>query len=95
MKISLKEVDHIARLARLRLSGEDPMVYARQLSDILAYIDNLNELDTSDVEPTSHVLPMRNVFRGDVPEESLSVEDALRNAPLKKENFYRVPKIIE
>ena len=95
MKISGADVEHIARLARLGLTGDEKDVYGAQLNDILDYVDKLNELDTSGVEPTSHVIPVNNVFRDDVPGTSLSREDALKNAPQVAEGFYRVPKIIE
>ncbi len=95
MKISLKEVSHIAHLARLELSQEELERFSVQLSNILSYMEKLNELDTSDIEPTSHVIPLKNVFREDQVFPSLSVQDALRNAPEKSDNFFRVPRIIE
>jgi len=95
MKLSSKEVEHIAMLARLKLTEEEKELFSEQLSKILEYIEKLNELDTEDVEPTSHVIPLRNVFREDHPAPSLSVDDALKNAPDRAGSFYRVPKIIE
>ncbi|NOY65495.1 MAG: Asp-tRNA(Asn)/Glu-tRNA(Gln) amidotransferase subunit GatC [Nitrospirae bacterium] len=95
MRISSKEVEHIAMLARLKLTEEEKELFSEQLSKILDYIEKLNELDTVDVEPTSHVIPLRNVFRKDEPAQSLSVDDALKNAPDRAGSFYRVPKIIE
>ena len=92
MKIS---IDHIANLARLSLSGEEREMFGQQLESILSYMDTLNELDTGAIEPTSHVLAIRNVTREDVNTPSLVMEDALSNAPDKTEKFYRVPKIIE
>ncbi len=89
------DVEHIARLARLRLSGEERKKFGVQLSSILTYVEKLNELDTSGVEPTSHVLAMGNVMREDVLRASLSADDALMNAPDRADDFYRVPKIIE
>lgn len=88
-------VEKIALLSMLHLTEEEKKLYAEQLDSILEYINKLNELDTTDVEPTSHVLPLKNVFREDIAGSSLSREDALRNAPDKQEGFYRVPKIIE
>ncbi len=95
MKITLEEVEHIARLARLKLTEEEKILYSEQLSKILDYIEKLNELDTTDVEPTSHVLPIKNVFREDTPEPSLPVDEALKNAPQRAGPYYRVPRIIE
>ena len=95
MKISREEIEHIAELARLTLSEEEKDLFGLQLSGILDYMDKLNELNTGDVEPTSHVLPLNNVMREDAPLPSLAREDALQNAPSRTEKFYRVPKIIE
>ncbi len=95
MKISGSDVEHIARLARLGLTGDEKDVYSVQLDEILEYVDKLNELETSGVEPTSHVIPVKNVFREDLPGTSLPREEALRNAPQVTDGFYRVPKIIE
>ncbi len=95
MKISKTDVEHIAMLARLKLSEDEKITYSEQLSNILDYIDKLNELDTADVEPTSHVLEITNVFREDKLQESLHPDEALNNAPDRKDNFYRVPRIIE
>jgi aspartyl-tRNA(Asn)/glutamyl-tRNA(Gln) amidotransferase subunit C len=92
MKIS---IDHIANLARLSLSDGERELFGNQLESILSYMDTLNELDTKDIEPTSHVLAIRNVTREDVHTPCLDREDALFNAPDKTEKFYRVPKIIE
>lgn len=95
MKISDKEIEHIALLSRLEISEEEKKIFAEQLSTILDYIDKLNELDTHDIEPTSHVIPLNNVMREDIPSPSLLREDALMNAPEHTEKFYRVPKIID
>jgi aspartyl-tRNA(Asn)/glutamyl-tRNA(Gln) amidotransferase subunit C len=95
MKITMKEVEHVARLARLELTGEEKERMRAQLDSILTYIDKLNELDTSAVEPTSHVLPMMNVFRDDEVRPSLSQEETLANAPDRQDLFFRVPRILE
>jgi len=95
MKITMKEVDHVARLARLELTDDEKERMRAQLDSILSYIDKLNELDTSAVEPTSHVLPMMNVFRDDEVRPSLSQEEALANAPDRQDLFFRVPRILE
>ena len=92
MKIS---IEHIAHLARLSLSEKEKELFSGQLDGILNYMEKLNELDTKDIEPTSHVIALNNVTRDDVPAPSLSREEALLNAPDKTEKFYRVPKIIE
>jgi len=95
VKISREEIEHIAVLARLSLSEEEKKVFGPQLSSILGYMEKLNELDTSDTEPTSHVLPLSDVMREDIPIDSLPREEALKNAPAHTDKFYRVPKIIE
>ncbi|MFQ5882657.1 MAG: Asp-tRNA(Asn)/Glu-tRNA(Gln) amidotransferase subunit GatC [Candidatus Methylomirabilales bacterium] len=95
MKITREEVEHVARLARLGLSEEERQRMRSQLDSILAYIDKLNQLDTSQVEPTSHVIPMTDVYRGDAVCPSLPQEEALTNAPDRQEAFFRVPRILE
>ena len=95
MKITIKEVEHVARLARLELTDEEKERMRAQLDSILTYIDKLNELDTSAVEPTSHVLPMMNIFRDDEVRPSLSQEETLANAPDRQDLFFRVPRILE
>lgn len=95
MKISLKDVSHIAHLARLELSKEELERFSKQLSDILSYMEKLNELDTSNIEPTSHVIPLKNVLREDLVAPSLLPDDALKNAPDRTDNFFSVPRIIE
>lgn len=95
MRITLQEVEHVARLARLALSDEEKEQMRSQLDRILGYIEKLNQLDTTGVEPTSHVIPMTNVFREDAVIPSLSRDEALANAPDGLEGFFRVPRIIE
>jgi aspartyl-tRNA(Asn)/glutamyl-tRNA(Gln) amidotransferase subunit C len=95
MRISKKEIEHIASLARLYLSEEEKELFGLQLSSILDYMEKLNELDTKDIKPTSHVLPLSNVMRDDIPRPSIPREDALLNAPDHTDKFFRVPKIIE
>lgn len=87
--------EHLARLARLSLTGEENDLFGKQLDSILTYMEKLNELDTTQVEPTSHVLSLNNVMREDAPAPSLKREESLMNAPDHTEQFYRVPKIIE
>jgi len=95
MKITKEQIQHIAVLSRLNLSEEEKDLFGSQLSSILDYMDQLNELDTRETEPTSHVLSLSNVMRDDVLTSSLPGEEALKNAPSRSENFYRVPRIIE
>ena len=95
MKIYSKDIKHVAMLARITLSEEETEIFGRQLSDIVEYIEQLNEIDTNDIEPTSHVMPLTNVFREDIIRASLPRVDMLKNAPDSNEKFYVVPKIIE
>lgn len=95
MKISKEEVKHIAMLSRLEFNEEEIGVYQEQLSRILDYIEKLNEIDTTLVEPTSHVIELKNVFRDDNVKDSISRDEALKNAPDQTDKFFRVPKIIE
>jgi len=95
MRLTPEEVDHIALLARLELSPQEKERAATELSQILDYFEKLNELDTSDVEPTDHVMPMQNVLRPDVSRPSLSPEAALQNAPEQAGNMFQVPRVVE
>jgi aspartyl-tRNA(Asn)/glutamyl-tRNA(Gln) amidotransferase subunit C len=94
MKVDIAEVEHVAHLARLRLSAEEKQLFTGQLNAILDYIEKLNELDTSGVEATFHVVPHHNVMRGDEVKGSFSSEVSLENAPDKAQGCFRVPKII-
>lgn len=89
------EIGHVALLARLKLTDDETKLFSRQVGSILDYINKLNELDIKDMEPTAHVLPLKNVFREDKSRTSLPREKALQNAPESNDTFYRVPKIIE
>ena len=95
MKITKQEVEHVAKLARLELSQQEKEKLTDQLSNILTYVETLNSLDTKGVEPTAHVLDLKNVMRDDVVVPGLSQEQALANAPDKAAGHYKVPKIIE
>lgn len=95
MKITRTEVEHVARLARLELSDPELDTFTQQMDAILAYVEKLNTLDTDGIIPTSHAVPMENAFRPDLPTPSLTVEDAVANAPQHAESFFRVPKVIE
>lgn len=94
-KFDKTTVEYTAKLARMKLSDEESSVLSSQLADILKYIEKLNQVDTSKVEPTSHVLPLKNVFREDKVRPSLKPEDVLKNASQKEGNFFKVPRIIE
>lgn len=95
MAISEKDVEHVALLGRLHLTPEEKKNMTQDLNTILQYVEKINELDTTHVEPTSHVLPIRNVTREDVVIPSPGQEVMLKNAPDKENGFFRVPPVIE
>jgi aspartyl-tRNA(Asn)/glutamyl-tRNA(Gln) amidotransferase subunit C len=95
MKITEDTVLAVAKLARLTITDDQRKQFAKQLSSILTYAEQLNKVNTNNVEPTSHVLPLSNVFREDQARASLSVDAVVANAPEKEGHFFKVPKIIE
>ena len=94
MKVETGEVEHVARLARLKLSEAEKGLFTDQLNAILDYMEKLNELDTGAIEPTFHVVSHHNVMREDEVKESHPQEVSLENAPDKAQGCFRVPKII-
>jgi len=94
MPITLKDVEYVANLAKLELSKEEKKRFQKELDNIIKYIDQLNELDTENVPITSHVVFLQNVLRKDEVLPSLSPDEALANAPEKKDGFFKVPKVI-
>jgi aspartyl-tRNA(Asn)/glutamyl-tRNA(Gln) amidotransferase subunit C len=94
MKITLKDVEKVAKLARLEVSPAEKEAFANQLSQIVTYVETLKQYDTTGVEPTATVLGQVNVFRDDAIRPSLSVEQALANAPQREADGFSVPKII-
>jgi aspartyl-tRNA(Asn)/glutamyl-tRNA(Gln) amidotransferase subunit C len=94
MKITLEEVEHVARLARLEVSPDEKEELTRQMNRILQYVEKLNELDTTGVSPTSHAIDLENAFRDDAAEASLPRDASLENAPESNGAEFVVPKII-
>jgi len=94
-KISLEQVRHVARLARLELDAADEQSLQANLSEILSYIDTLNELDTTDIAPTAQVGEAGTPMRDDVVTNRPAPDEMLFNAPEREGNFFKVPKIIE
>ena len=94
-RITLEEVEYVAALARLELPPSELELLTEQLGRILEYIDKLNELDTTDVEPTSHVLPIRNVVRPDEVGEPMDRDKALALSPEDHEGYFEVPRVVE
>jgi aspartyl-tRNA(Asn)/glutamyl-tRNA(Gln) amidotransferase subunit C len=95
MSITDKDVQYIAKLARLKVEDNETAKLAEELGSILGYIQKLGELDTDGVEPTSHILDLYSVTREDIAKPSLGVERALANAPDADNGYFRVPKVIE
>jgi aspartyl-tRNA(Asn)/glutamyl-tRNA(Gln) amidotransferase subunit C len=95
VRLSQREVEHIALLSRLKLTDEERERMTTQLNDIIGFFEQLGELDTTDVEPTSHVISMSNVLREDKVRPSLPVEDVLENAPDRAGDTFRVPRVVE
>jgi aspartyl-tRNA(Asn)/glutamyl-tRNA(Gln) amidotransferase subunit C len=94
MAVTKKDVEKIAELARLKFSEEELENFTPQMNEILSYMDKLNELDTENVKPLSHPVELTNVFREDELKNSISTEEALKNAPAKDEHHFKVPKVI-
>ncbi len=89
------DVDHVARLARLALTEEERERFRSQLRVILEHAERVREVAAEDVPPTSHPVPMRNVFRDDEPEPTLSKQEALAGAPEAEKGQFKVPRIVE
>ncbi len=88
-------VKHIAALAKLEFKDNEIDIFSEQFKEIVEYIDTLNEVELGDVESLSQITDFENVLRKDVTQSSVSLEEALKNAPKKNENFFKVPKVIE
>jgi len=94
MAVSIEEVKHIAQLAKLKFTDEELQDFTHSFNDILQYMEMLNRVDTVNVVPLSHPVEMTNVFRDDVLKQSVTTEEALKNAPDSDEEFFKVPKVI-
>ena len=94
-KLNEDAVRHVAHLARLAVSDEEVAMFSRQLSAVLEYVARLDKLDTRDVPPTAHPLPLSNVLRNDVVGECVTNEVALKNAPDAQAGMFRVPKVLD
>jgi aspartyl-tRNA(Asn)/glutamyl-tRNA(Gln) amidotransferase subunit C len=94
-RISKDQVKHVAHLARLAVTDEEAELLTEQLDKIIGFAEELNELDTDNVEPTTHVLELKNILREDEVRNSVSVEEAMKNAPAQKDGQFKVPNILE
>lgn len=93
MSISIKDVEHVAKLARLSLTDEEKQRFAEQLARIIDHFNELSSVDTTGVEPLSHALPIVNVLREDEVKESLGHDKLMANGPAVENGFFRVPRI--
>lgn len=93
--VTIKDVEHIAKLARLEFSPDEKEKFTHQLNRILEYVETLNRLDTSGVVPLSHVNELQNPLREDEVKKGLSPEEAMMNAPAKTDRFFKVPKTVK
>ncbi|MCM3733214.1 Asp-tRNA(Asn)/Glu-tRNA(Gln) amidotransferase subunit GatC [Fictibacillus nanhaiensis] len=94
-RISKDQVKHVAHLARLAVTDEEAEMLTEQLDKIIGFAEELKELDTDNVEPTTHVLELKNVLREDKVRNSVSVDEAMKNAPAQKDGQFKVPNILE
>ncbi len=94
MSVTVKDVEHIASLARLSFTSREKETLAGELNTILQYMEDLNSVDTTSVEPLEQVIPTSSALRQDEPRPSIAREEALKNAPSKNEHFFKVPKVI-
>ena len=95
MSLEKETVGYVANLARIHLTDKELDKFFVQLQNIIDFIDKLKKIDTKEIEPMTHAMPISNVFRQDIPQSSLSEDKVFLNAPLKKGNFFVVPKVIE
>lgn len=91
--ITIKDVEHVAKLARLDLTEEEKELYTKQLGDVLKYVDQMNEVDTLNVKPMAQVIDFVNVMREDKVIHDISKEELMKNAPEEENGFFKVPKI--
>ncbi|MCQ2789199.1 MAG: Asp-tRNA(Asn)/Glu-tRNA(Gln) amidotransferase subunit GatC [bacterium] len=93
MMITVKDVEHVAKLARLELTEEEKEKFTRQLGDVLKYVEQMNEVDTTDVKPMAHAFDVVNVMREDKVVYEQTKEELMKNAPDVEDGFFKVPKI--
>lgn len=95
MKITKKEVEYVANLARLNVTEQEADELCANMADIISFADTLGEIDTQGIEPTNHAIRVENVLREDVVEKSYDREEMIKNAPMKQAGCYAVPRVVE
>lgn len=93
--ITLEQVESVAYMAKLALTADEKELYTQQLNSILAATACLDEVDTTQVEPTAYLVPQRSVMRPDISRPGLPIEQVMANAPAEQDGFFRVPRILE
>jgi aspartyl-tRNA(Asn)/glutamyl-tRNA(Gln) amidotransferase subunit C len=92
--LSKQEVEHVAWLAHIELTDKEKTLFTEQFNEILDYFKKIDEIDTEGIEPTYHVLDLKNVYRKDTTKPSLTTKEALKNAPKKEKKFLKAPRIV-
>ena len=95
MKVTEQDIKTVASLSRLKIREDETQEVTAQLDKFLTYVENLQSIDTTNIEPTTYALPMQNVFRADKVKPSLERELALSNAPLAEDGYFKVPRVLE
>ena len=95
MKVTEQDIKTVASLSRLKIREDETAEVMGQLDKFLTYVENLQSIDTTNIEPTTYALPMQNVFREDKVKNSLDRELALSNAPLQEDGYFKVPRVLE
>ena len=95
MKVTENDIKTVASLSRLKIRDDETADVVSQLDKFLTYVENLQSIDTENIEPTTYALPLQNVFREDIVKPSLDRELALSNAPLKEDGYFKVPRVLE
>jgi aspartyl-tRNA(Asn)/glutamyl-tRNA(Gln) amidotransferase subunit C len=95
MAITVKDVEHVARLAHLEFEEKEKLGFTEKLGAVIGYIEQLNQVDVDGVEPTNHALDIKNVFREDLSKPSMDREKILQNAPAKRSGCFEVPRMVD
>lgn len=95
MSVTIKDVEKISTLAKLKFNAEELEKLKGDMNQILGYIDTLNELDLTDVEPLENINEIENVLRKDEPTDCITTEDALKNSPARTGKYFKVPKVLD
>ena len=95
MRITIEDVEYVAALSTLYVSEQDKRELQKDLDEIIGHVEKLNELDTTDVEPTTYILKQQNILREDIVKQELGREELIQNAPQKEDGCFLVPRVVE